>query len=223
MASVSVLTKCSHRWARAAWEKCIKLAIRAWSGSSRSRSCRMQPGALPEVRQRFEREARAVSALNHPHICSLFDIGSQDGVDYLVMEYLEGETLAERVKRGPLPVDQALQYGIDIAEGMEAAHRQGVIHRDLKPANVMITASGPKILDFGLAKFDQRMAVVSGGSELQTLTSPLTGRGTIVGTLQYMAPEQLEGKDADARTDLFAFGAVMYEMITGRRAFQATS
>jgi eukaryotic-like serine/threonine-protein kinase len=179
--------------------------------------------ALPEVKQRFEREARAVSALNHPHICSLFDIGSQDGVDYLVMEYLEGETLAERVKNGPLPVEQALHFGIDIAGALEAAHRHGVIHRDLKPSNIMLTATGPKILDFGLAKFEQRMAVVSGGSALETLTSPLTGRGTIVGTLQYMAPEQLEGKDADARTDLFAFGAVMYEMITGRRAFVAGS
>jgi serine/threonine protein kinase len=114
--------------------------------------------ALPEVRQRFEREARAVSALNHPHICSLFDIGSQDGVDYLVMEFLEGETLAERVKKGPLPVEQALRFGIDIAGALEAAHRQGVIHRDLKPANIMITASGPKVLDFGLARMEQQRA-----------------------------------------------------------------
>ena len=176
------------------------------------------------MRQRFEREARVVSALNHPHICCLFDIGSQNGIDYLVMEYLEGETLAERVKNGPLPVEQALRYGIEIAGALEAAHRHGVIHRDLKPANIMMTSTGPKILDFGLAKIEkQGLAVVPGGSELETVTTPLTSRGTIVGTLQYMAPEQLEGKDADARTDLFAFGAVMYEMITGRRAFQATS
>jgi serine/threonine protein kinase len=180
--------------------------------------------ALPEARQRFEREARAVSSLNHPHICSLFDIGHQDGVDYLVMEYLEGESLAARLKKGPLPLDQGLHYAIDIAGALDAAHRHSIVHRDLKPSNVMLTPTGPKVLDFGLAKTpQQRAAVVAGGSMLETVTTPLTGHGTIVGTLQYMAPEQLEGKEADTRTDLFAFGALIYEMLTGRRAFQASS
>jgi hypothetical protein len=180
--------------------------------------------ALPETRARFEREARAVSSLNHPHICSLFDIGHQDGVDYLVMEYLEGESLAARLKKGPLPLDQALHYAIDIVGALDAAHRYSIVHRDLKPSNIMLTPTGPKVLDFGLAKIpQQRAAVVAGGSLLETVTTPLTGHGTIVGTLQYMAPEQLEGKEADARTDLFAFGALIYEMLTGRRAFQASS
>src|SRR6478672_8541539 len=179
--------------------------------------------APPEVRQRFEREARAVSAINHPHICSLFDIGQQDGIDYLVLEFLEGETLAERLRKGALPIEQALRFGIQIAGALEAAHRHGIIHRDLKPANIILTASGAKVLDFGLAKMHAQPALVSKGSVLQTLTTPLTGAGTIVGTLQYMAPEQLEGKDADTRTDLFAFGTVLYEMISGRRAFQASS
>src|SRR5215831_15564714 len=178
----------------------------------------------PLVRQRFEREARAVSSLNHPNICSLFDIGHQDGVDYLVMEYLEGETLASRLRKGPLPLHEALQAAIDIAGALEAAHSRGIVHRDLKPSNVILTASGPKVLDFGLAKIQQEsVTVASGGSVQQTVTTPLTGAGTIVGTLQYMAPEQLEGKEADARGDLFAFGALVYEMVTGRRAFEASS
>ncbi len=179
--------------------------------------------ALPEVRQRFEREARAVSSLNHPNICSLFDIGQQNDISYLVMEFLDGKTLAELIKKGPLPLHQALRFATGVASALDAAHHQGIVHRDLKPSNIMLTETRPKVLDFGLAKIQQRAGVVSGRSMEQTLTSPLTGAGSIVGTLQYMAPEQLEGKEADARTDLFAFGAVLYEMLTGRRAFEATS
>lgn len=184
--------------------------------------------AQPEVRQRFEREARAVSVLNHPHICTLHDIGQQDGVDYLVMEYLEGESLAERLKKGPLPLDQALRIATEVAEALDRAHRTGITHRDLKPANIMLTKKdGAKVLDFGLAKMrEHRAGAVPGGpgeSLMQTLTSPLTSEGSIVGTLPYMAPEQLEGKEADARSDIFAFGAVLYEMVTGRRAFEGAS
>jgi eukaryotic-like serine/threonine-protein kinase len=174
----------------------------------------------PAARQRFEREARSVAALSHSHICPLFDIGHHDGTDFLVMEYLDGETLAQRLARGKLPLDQALEYGIQIADALAAAHKVGIVHRDLKPGNIMLTKSGAKLLDFGLAKSRER-TVVSG----QTVTSaePLTGQGTIVGTLQYMAPEQLEGKEADARTDIFAFGAIVHEMAAGRKAFEAAS
>ncbi len=174
----------------------------------------------PAARQRFEREARAVAALSHPHICTLHDIGQQDGIDFLVMEYLDGETLTARLARGKLPLDQALQYGIQIADALAAAHKAGIVHRDLKPANVMLTKSGAKLLDFGLAK-PHEQTVVSG----QTLTSaePLTSKGMILGTLQYMAPEQLEGKEADTRTDIFAFGAVLYETATGQKAFAGPS
>jgi len=175
-----------------------------------------------DLRQRFEREARAVSSLNHPHICSLYDVGHQDGVSFLVMEYLEGETLAARLAKSALPVADALRYAVQIADALEQAHRHGVFHRDLKPGNVMLTKSGAKLLDFGLAKLKE--APVGQGvspAELPTRTvQPLTADGTIVGTLQYMAPEQLEGKEADARTDIFAFGALLYEMVTARRAFQ---
>jgi len=174
------------------------------------------------LRDRFEREARAVSSLNHPHICTLYDIGSQDGVDFLVLEYLEGETLADRLKKGALPFDQALRTGIEVADALDKAHRQGVVHRDLKPGNIMLTKSGAKLLDFGLAK----LAGAEGGSvesALPTQQKSLTAEGSILGTLQYMAPEQLEGKEADARTDIFAFGTVLYEMVTGRRAFQGKS
>jgi serine/threonine protein kinase len=159
----------------------------------------------PEVRQRFEREARAVSALNHPHICALFDIGQEGGVDYLVMEYLDGETLAARLKRGALPLDQALRTATEVADAVDRAHRTGIIHRDLKPGNIMLTRDGAKVLDFGLAKIRPQTAgaAVSGGSVMQTLTSPLTGDGAIMGTLQYMAPEQLEGQEADTRSDIF--------------------
>src|SRR5262249_20105121 len=177
-----------------------------------------------ERRARFEREAKAVSALNHPHICTLHDIGRQDSIDYLVLEYIEGETLAERLKRGPLPFEQVLRYGIEIADALDKAHRHGIVHRDLKPANVMLTKSGAKLLDFGLAKLRPVQArPVSLVSDLATVEKPggepLTGEGRLLGTFQYMAPEQLEGKDADARTDIFALGSVLYEMTTRRRAF----
>jgi len=171
----------------------------------------------PTARQRFEREARAVAALSHPHICTLHDIGHQDGTDYLVMEYLDGETLAARLTRGKLPVDQALQYGIQIADALAAAHKAGIVHRDLKPGNVMLTKSGAKLLDFGLAKPGVQLAGL-GTTQLAT-QGPLTGAGTLLGTLHYMAPEQLQGATADARADVFAFGCVLYEMVTGRQAF----
>jgi eukaryotic-like serine/threonine-protein kinase len=171
----------------------------------------------PAARQRFEREARAVAALSHPHICTLHDIGQQDGTDFLVMEYLDGETLAARLARGKLPLDQALQYGIQIADALAAAHRAGIIHRDLKPGNVMLTKSGAKLLDFGLAKPGVQIA----GSDFSQLVTerPLTAAGTLLGTLHYMAPEQLQGAEAGTRTDVFGFGCVLYEMISGRRAF----
>src|ERR1700752_534208 len=174
-----------------------------------------------ELRERFEREARTIASLNHPHICTLYDIGHQDGTDVLVMEYLEGETLAERLKKGPLPVGQVLQYGIEIANALDKAHRKGITHRDLKPGNIMLTKSGTKLLDFGLAKLRKEVAPANVKlSKLPTANEPLTAQGMIVGTLQYMAPEQLEGKEVDARTDIFAFGAVVYEMATGKRAFE---
>jgi Tol biopolymer transport system component len=178
--------------------------------------------AKPQARERFEREARAVSSLNHPHICTLHDVGHQDGIDFLVMEYLEGETLAQRLKKGPLPPEQVLQYAIQVAEALDTAHKHGVIHRDLKPGNIMLTKTGVKLLDFGLAKV-RAAGAVAGATALPTETAPLTGEGTILGTLQYMAPEQLEGKEADARTDIFALGAVIYEMATGRKAFEGKS
>jgi Tol biopolymer transport system component len=178
-----------------------------------------------ELKRRFEREARTISALSHPHICALHDVGHQDGTDYLVMEYVEGETLLDRLVRGPLPAEQVLRYGIEIADALDKAHRSGVVHRDLKPGNVMITRSGVKLLDFGLAKAieAEETSASSSLSLLATRTSaqgsPLTEKGTILGTFQYMAPEQLEGREADARSDLFAFGAVLYEMATGGKAF----
>ncbi len=179
-----------------------------------------------ELRQRFEREAKAVSSLNHPHICTVYDVGQQDGTDYLVMEYLEGETLADRLIKGPLvQTDQVLRYAIEIADALDKAHRQGVVHRDLKPGNIMLTKSGAKLLDFGLAKLrdTQSSTGEAGVTGLPTQDGSLTGAGTIMGTFQYMAPEQLEGKEADARTDIFAFGAVVYEMATGRKAFEGES
>jgi serine/threonine protein kinase len=177
----------------------------------------------PEAKQRFDREARAISSLNHPNICTLYDVGHQDGVDYLVMEFLEGETLASRLAKGPLPPEQVLKYGIEICAGLEKAHKTGVTHRDLKPGNVMLTKSGTKLMDFGLAK-----AATAGAPPASSLTmtvsgpsaaQPLTARGMIVGTFQYMSPEQLEGKEASARSDIFALGAVLYEMATGKPAF----
>src|SRR6267154_3224258 len=177
-----------------------------------------------ELRERFEREARTIASLNHPHICTLYDTGHQDGIDYLVMEYLEGQTLAQRLQKGALPLEQVLQYAIEISEALDKAHRKGVTHRDLKPGNIMLTKTGTKLLDFGLAKLKQEVTPANVQlSELPTADDPLTAKGTIVGTLQYMAPEQLEGKDVDARTDIFAFGAVVYEMATGKRAFEGKS
>ncbi|PYR55253.1 MAG: hypothetical protein DMF85_20055 [Acidobacteria bacterium] len=169
-------------------------------------------------RERFEREARAISSLAHPNICVLYDVGHQDGTEYLVMEYLEGETLASRLARGALPREQVLRYGIEIAEALDRAHRQGIVHRDLKPGNVMLTKSGAKLLDFGLAKIALTNSAIAVAS-MPTAEQPLTAQGTILGTFQYMAPEQLEGQEADARSDIFSFGALLYEMATGRKAF----
>jgi eukaryotic-like serine/threonine-protein kinase len=177
----------------------------------------------PERRVRFEREARVVSSLNHPHICTLHDIGCQDGIDFLVMERIEGETLSDRLRKGPLELGLALRYGVEISDALDKAHRQGVVHRDLKPGNIMITKPGVKILDFGLAKFLQQENNGPSASESSTREQPLTDAGVILGTVQYMAPEQLEGKEADARADIFAFGEVLYEMVSGRKAFEGKS
>jgi serine/threonine protein kinase len=175
----------------------------------------------PEAQQRFDREARTISSLSHPNICHLYDVGKQDGTHYLVMEYLEGETLADRLRKSPLPLDQMLKVGSEICDGLEAAHRNGVVHRDLKPGNIMLTKSGAKLMDFGLAK------LVHADSPASTLTQtlatphhPVTMEGMVVGTFQYMSPEQVEGREADARGDIFALGAVLYEMVTGKRAFE---
>src|SRR5437762_1170203 len=165
--------------------------------------------------ERFEREARAVAALNHAHICTLHDVGP----DYLVMEYIEGAPVVSQKKPQPMPLPEALRLAIQIAGALEAAHAKGILHRDLKPANILLTKSGVKLLDFGLAKFSQPEAGVADA----TMTTPLTSAGQILGTLQYMSPEQLQGHDADARADIFSFGLVLYEMLTGRRAFQASS
>jgi eukaryotic-like serine/threonine-protein kinase len=172
--------------------------------------------------ERFEREARAISSLNHPHICALYDIGREDSVDFLVMEHLEGETLEARLRRGPLPIEEALRIAIQIASALDAAHRKGIIHRDLKPGNVMLTRSGAKLLDFGLAKMGSPIASTSETVGI-TQPPPLTAEGTILGTYPYMSPEQLEGKETDARSDIFSFGAMLYEMITGRRSFEGSS
>ncbi len=186
-----------------------------------------QLSSSPELRQRLEREAKTISQLSHPHICMLHDVGHQDGTDYLVMEFLEGETLADRLGRGALPVEQALKIGIEIADALDAAHKSGIVHRDLKPGNVMLTKSGVKLLDFGLAKLGAGPAgVVSAVTSLPTAlqeSQPLTTRGTILGTFQYMSPEQLEGREADARSDIFSFGCVLYEMLTGQKAFTGKS
>src|SRR5215469_16851811 len=186
-----------------------------------------------ELRTRFEREARAASALNHPHICHLYDIGSQDGIAYLVMEYLEGESLADRLHKGALPLKQTLQIGAQIAEALATAHRAGILHRDLKPGNVMLTAGGAKLLDFGLAKKSPSLAGGVSGltpstptmtiAELSSPAKALTQQGSIVGTIQYMAPELLQGAEADVRSDIFSLGCVLYEMLTGRRAFEGKS
>ena len=179
----------------------------------------------PDLKARFEREAKAISQLTHPHICTLYDVGSDAGVDFLVMELLEGQSLAERLDRGALPTDQVLKFGVEIADALDRAHRAGIVHRDLKPGNVMLTKSGVKLLDFGVAKI---AAVEKAPSDLSSLPTemasrPLTEKGTVMGTFQYMAPEQLEGREADARSDIFAFGCVLYEMATGRKAFSGAS
>jgi len=182
-----------------------------------------------EFKQRFEREARTVSSLNHPHICQLFDVGRDGSTDYLVMEFLDGETLAERVRHGALALNELLKIGIDVADALAVAHRAGIVHRDLKPGNIMLTKSGAKLMDFGLAKPAQAGAPGSASAPLlsaaRTMSgpSPLTTAGSIVGTIQYMSPEQIEGREADAASDIFAFGAVLYEMATGRRAFEGKS
>ena len=174
----------------------------------------------PDLRQRFEREAKTISSLNHPHICTLYDIGREGDTDFLVMEYLEGETLAERLTKGPLPTAEVLRYATEVADALDKAHRQGIVHRDLKPGNIMLTAAGTKLLDFGLAKLRPATEGAAGLTALPTQSAGLTVQGTILGTLQYMAPEQLDGKEADARSDLFAFGAILYEMVTGKKAFE---
>ncbi len=183
--------------------------------------------ASEEGRQRFEREARTISQLSHPHICALYDVGREGETDYLVMELLEGETLTDRLGRGALPMEQVLRFGIEIADALDKAHRQGIVHRDLKPGNVMLTKSGVKLLDFGLAKAVAPLSREPGVTSLPTMAGTgganLTQEGTILGTYQYMGPEQLEGREADARTDIFAFGAVLYEMATGRKAFSGKS
>lgn len=187
-----------------------------------------QLSSNPDFKQRFEREAKAISSLNHPHICALFDVGHEDGVDYLVMELLEGQTLADRLARGPMPVAALLQAGIEIAAALERAHRQGIVHRDLKPGNIMMTKSGAKLLDFGLAKHREGpvQGEISNVSSMPTISPPsrpLTQQGAVLGTVQYMAPEQLEGGEADARSDLFSLGCILYEMATGKRAFSGKS
>jgi serine/threonine protein kinase/Tol biopolymer transport system component len=181
----------------------------------------------PEAKQRFEREARTISSLNHPNICHLYDVGEQDETSYLVMEYLEGETLADRLRKGPLPLEPFFKIGIEICEGLETAHRSGVIHRDLKPGNIMLTKTGAKLMDFGLAKAVSTPTAPASGLTITLSTpaasQPLTAHGTVVGTFQYMSPEQLEGREADARSDIFSLGTALYEMLTGRRAFEGKS
>ena len=188
--------------------------------------------ANPEFKQRFEREARTVSSLNHPHICHLYDVGSQEGTEFLVMEFLDGETLGDRLRRGPLAFPELLKIGMEVAAALEVAHRAGIVHRDLKPGNIMLTKGGTKLMDFGLAKPASLGAAGSGSAPLlsaartmsgPTPVSPLTTAGSIVGTIQYMSPEQIEGKEADARSDIFALGAVLYEMAMGKRAFEGKS
>jgi serine/threonine protein kinase len=167
---------------------------------------------------RFRREAQVLATLNHPHICTLFDVGHQDGIDYLVMEYLEGETLADRIaRRRPLIVDDALKVSAEIADARDKTHRAGIVHRDLKPANIMLTKSGVKLLDFGLAKLrPAQPAALASLSSVATRSAPMTSKGTLLGTLSYMAPEQLASANVDHRADLWALGCIVYETIVGR-------
>ena len=174
-------------------------------------------------RQRFEREAKAISSLNHPHICTLYDIGRQDDVDFIVMEFVDGVTLSERLEKGPLPTAEVLEYGIQLSSALDKAHRNGVTHRDLKPGNIMLTKSGTKLLDFGLAK---AATPLTGGATLTDAApqaAPVTREGAVIGTVPYMSPEQVEGGEVDARSDIFSLGTVLYEMVTGGRAFQGQS
>src|SRR6266849_3555315 len=173
----------------------------------------------PVSKQRFEREAKTISSLNHPNICTLHDVGSQDGINYLVMECVEGETLAKRLQKGALPLEQVLKCGMQVADALDKAHRSGVVHRDLKPGNIMLTGTGAKLLDFGLAKPAAPLASAATITAAATRQSPVTEQGTIVGTFQYMSPEQVEGKELDGRSDIFSLGAVLYEMLTGLCAF----
>jgi serine/threonine-protein kinase len=177
----------------------------------------------PVRKQRFEREAKTISSLNHPHICVLHDVGSQDGIAYLVMECVEGETLATRLEKGPLPLEQVLKFGVQIADALDKAHRSGVVHRDLKPGNIMLTSTGAKLLDFGLAKPVAALSKVATLTAAVTQSSPMTEQGSLIGTFQYMSPEQIEGKELDGRSDIFSLGALLYEMVTGQRAFQGKS
>jgi eukaryotic-like serine/threonine-protein kinase len=181
-----------------------------------------QFSSAPVLKQRFEREAKTISSLNHPHICALYDVGSQDGIEYLVMECVEGETLAKRLEKGALPLDQVLRYGAQVADALDKAHRAGIVHRDLKPGNIMLTTGGAKLLDFGLAK---PAAPLASAATLTAVSpkSPVTEQGMIVGTFQYMSPEQVEGQEVDGRSDIFSLGAVLYEMFTGKRAFEGKS
>jgi Protein kinase domain len=177
----------------------------------------------PLRKQRFDREAKTISSLNHPHICVLYDVGNQDGVDYLVMECVEGETLAKRLEKGQLALDQVLKYGEQIADALDEAHQKELVHRDLKPGNIMLTTTGTKLLDFGLARPTATPATLATVTEVALPQSPLTEEGTLVGTFQYMSPEQVEGKELDGRSDIFSLGAVLYEMLTGRKAFEGKS
>ena len=165
-------------------------------------------------------KAKAIAGLQHPNICTLYDVGHEDSIDFLVLEYLEGETLADRLARGPLKLEEALKMAIEVADALDKAHLAGIVHRDLKPGNIMVTKGGVKLLDFGLAKLRPSTLAVSGLSIAATAPNPVTSEGTILGTLQYMSPEQVEGRETDARTDLFAFGCVLYEMLTARKAFE---
>ena len=196
----------------------------------RSVAIKVLPAEMSEnaqLRMRFEREARAISALSHPHICTLHDVGRENGIDFLVMEYLEGETLADKLRKGPLPLAQVLRFGIEIADALDKAHGNGIIHRDLKPSNIMVTHSGVKLLDFGLAKSTAGQSIwdaaKSKGTQQPTAQKAITAEGHIVGTLEFMAPEQLQGGETDARTDIFALGNVLYRMATGKKPFEGTS